>query len=36
MAVRDGKAPETSAVLFFSDEEWRSFLAGVKAGDFDR
>lgn len=36
MAVRDGKVPETSPVLFFSDEEWRSFLSGVKAGDFDR
>jgi Domain of unknown function (DUF397) len=34
VAVRDGKAPETSPVLVFSDDEWRSFIEGVKAGYF--
>jgi hypothetical protein len=36
VAVRDGKRPESSPVLIFSDEEWLSFISGVKAGDFDR
>ena len=34
VAMRDGKAPDTSAVLVFTDAEWRSFLAAVKAGEF--
>ena len=35
VAVRDGKAPERSPILVFNDEEWDSFIAGVKAGEFD-
>jgi hypothetical protein len=35
VAVRDGKTPERSPILVFSDEEWSSFIAGVKAGEFD-
>ncbi|MBU2667646.1 DUF397 domain-containing protein [Actinoplanes bogorensis] len=31
--VRDSKAPE-GAVLEFTAEEWASFVAGVKEGDF--
>ncbi len=34
MAVRDSKDPD-GAVLAFAPEEWRSFVAGVKAGEFD-
>jgi Domain of unknown function (DUF397) len=34
-AIRDGKAGDTGAVLLFSAEEWQSFTAGVKAGEFD-
>jgi Domain of unknown function (DUF397) len=34
-AVRDGKLRETSPVLMFTSAEWRAFLAGVKAGEFD-
>ena len=34
VAVRDGKAPDTSPVLVFSGAEWQSFLAGIKAGEF--
>jgi hypothetical protein len=33
--VRDGKDPD-GAVLRFSREEWAAFVAGVKAGEFDR
>jgi Domain of unknown function (DUF397) len=32
--VRDGKEPD-GAVLRFSVDEWRRFVAGVRAGDFD-
>ncbi|UQU61456.1 DUF397 domain-containing protein [Couchioplanes caeruleus] len=35
VAVRDSKAPGGPA-LIFAPGEWRSFLAGVKAGEFDR
>jgi hypothetical protein len=34
VAVRDGKVPATSPILVFTAAEWRSFVAGVKAGDF--
>jgi hypothetical protein len=34
-AVRDSKAAGVSPTLMFTAEEWSSFLAGVKAGDFD-
>jgi hypothetical protein len=33
MAVRDSKNPE-GPKLIFSAGEWRSFVAGVKAGEF--
>lgn len=32
--VRDTKAPEQQP-LVFDAEEWRAFVAGVKAGEFD-
>jgi predicted secreted Zn-dependent protease len=31
--LRDSKDP--AALLAFSHEEWKSFVAGVKAGEFD-
>ena len=34
MAVWDSKHPD-GPVLRFSAEEWRAFLAGAKAGEFD-
>ena len=34
MAVRDGKLQDGSAVLVFTADEWRAFVAGVKLGDF--
>ena len=34
-AVRDGKLGDASAALVFTREEWLSFLAGVRAGEFD-
>lgn len=34
MAVRDGKLQEGSAVLVFTADEWRAFVAGVKQGAF--
>jgi hypothetical protein len=34
IAVRDSKRPD-SPVLTYSREEWRVFVAGVKAGEFD-
>ena len=34
-ALRDGKAGDVSPVLIFSPEEWREFVAGVRAGEFD-
>jgi Domain of unknown function (DUF397) len=35
IAIRDGKAGDTGAVLLFSAAEWQAFTAGVKAGEFD-
>ncbi|ACZ90430.1 DUF397 domain-containing protein [Streptosporangium roseum] len=35
VAVRDSKDPDGPKLLF-TPAEWRSFLGGVKAGDFDR
>ncbi|BCJ54215.1 hypothetical protein Asp14428_56900 [Actinoplanes sp. NBRC 14428] len=35
VAVRDSKAP-SGPVLRFTPGEWRAFLTGVKAGEFDR
>jgi hypothetical protein len=32
--VRDSNSPSQSP-LWFSPEEWKDFLAGVKAGEFD-
>lgn len=34
VAVRDSKSPQ-GPVLSFTREEWSSFIAGVKAGEFD-
>lgn len=34
VGVRDSKDP-TGAVLAFTPDQWRTFLAGVKAGEFD-
>ena len=34
VTVRDEKTP-TGPVLNFTAEEWNSFVAGVKAGEFD-
>ena len=33
--VRDSKAGEASPILNFTPAEWRAFLAGVRAGEFD-
>lgn len=33
--VRDSKNPEAGA-LTFTEDEWTAFVAGVKAGEFDR
>jgi hypothetical protein len=34
IVVRDSKRPD-SPVLTYSREEWRVFVSGVKAGEFD-
>lgn len=34
IAIRDSKHAD-SAVLTYDREEWRSFIEGVKAGEFD-
>ncbi len=33
--VRDTKLGEASPVLRYTSAEWRAFIAGVKAGEFD-
>lgn len=33
--VRDSKLGDKSPVLHFTPAEWRAFIAGVKAGEFD-
>jgi hypothetical protein len=33
--VRDTKLGESSPVLRYTAAEWRAFIAGVKAGEFD-
>lgn len=35
VAVRDSRTP-TSGVLTFSAAAWAAFLAGIRAGEFDR
>jgi predicted secreted Zn-dependent protease len=35
VAVRDSKDPDGPA-LAFTDDEWSAFIAGVRAGEFDR
>jgi hypothetical protein len=35
VAVRDSKDPD-GPVLTFARTQWRAFLAGAKAGEFDR
>jgi hypothetical protein len=34
VAIREGEAPGTGPVLFFSHDEWEAFVGGVKAGEF--
>jgi len=34
VGVRDGSEPEAGA-LWFTPAEWRAFIDGVKAGEFD-
>jgi hypothetical protein len=34
IAVRDSKSPD-AAVLRFTPAEWRDFVEGVRAGEFD-
>ncbi len=34
VAVRDSKHP-ADAVLIYTPAEWRAFIAGAKAGEFD-
>jgi len=34
VAVRDSKSAD-SAVLLYTPDEWRAFIVGVKAGEFD-
>lgn len=33
--VRDDKLGEASPVLLFNRDEWRAFIEGAKAGEFD-
>lgn len=35
VAVRDSKLGDNSPVLVFNQQEWRAFITGVKAGEFD-
>jgi hypothetical protein len=35
VAIRDGKSGASSPILVFGGEEWRTFVADVKAGEFD-
>jgi hypothetical protein len=34
-AVRDSKAGANGPILVFSGQEWREFVNGMKAGEFD-
>jgi hypothetical protein len=34
VAVRDSKHPD-EAILVYTPAEWRAFIAGAKAGEFD-
>ncbi|EHK89200.1 hypothetical protein SZMC14600_01212 [Saccharomonospora azurea SZMC 14600] len=34
MEVRNSKRPDEASVAY-TDSEWRAFVAGVKAGEFD-
>jgi hypothetical protein len=35
IGVRDTKDHGSGPVLVFNEDEWRAFLAGMKAGEFD-
>lgn len=35
VAVRDGMNPQPDGIMIFTQEEWGSFLARIKAGQFD-
>ena len=34
-AIRDSKAGADGPILVFSSDEWREFVSGMQAGDFD-
>jgi hypothetical protein len=34
VAVRDGKAVDTSPILVFDSDAWASFVSGIKSGEF--
>jgi len=34
-AIRDGKYGASSPILVFGGDEWRAFVEGIKAGEFD-
>jgi hypothetical protein len=34
--VRDSKDPDDKKILCFSNQDWRHFVEGVKAGELDR
>lgn len=35
VVIRDSKDPHRTSALEFTREEWRAFVAGVRAGEFD-
>jgi hypothetical protein len=35
VAIRNGNSGNDSSVLIFSGDEWRAFVTGVNAGEFD-
>jgi hypothetical protein len=35
VAIRDSKAGDSGTVLVFTSDEWRAFVTGIKAGEFD-
>jgi hypothetical protein len=34
VAIRDSKHPD-EAILIYTPDEWRAFIAGARAGEFD-
>ena len=35
IGVRDSKLGDASPILEFTQKEWRAFIAGARAGEFD-